>query len=321
MSSKAAAALAAVQLGDASNRRRRRVSDITQIRLDAILSKTKDFVEDLCSLVEPGDVWRARFFGVQKKKREKQDKNQPADATDKKKKQKKQKKEKKDEYILNPKNTSCPRVLRGLCHILRSETKDAVAFNRVKIIYDPKGGASGMTAAGAGRLRPTLVMSAWKGDGAGMIWSYINGVDAEADNHMPWRDGRFPWAFVQAPSFCVVGEWVGGKKMSPAMSDALQQSGFLVASDRSSLAELPEAMATGSLLSKLAAKRFRVEHPGAKKARHIPACIQGPSPGIYLLASAALRCGNQLSARRACVTAAGQHVQMRPSELRTQLQF
>ncbi|CAE7245911.1 unnamed protein product [Symbiodinium sp. CCMP2592] len=155
-----------------------------------------------------------------------------------------------------------------------------------------------------------------------MIWSYINGVDAEADNHMPSLgkvaqiDGRFPWAFVQAPSFCVVGEWVGGKKMSPAMSDALQQSGFLVASDRSSLAELPEAMATGSLLSKLAAKRFRVEHPGAKKARHIPACIQGPSPGIYLLASAALRCGNQLSARRACVTAAGQHVQMRPSELR-----
>ena len=56
-------------------------------------------------------------------------------------------------------------MLRALCHILRSETKDAVAFNRVKVIFDPKGGASGMQHASGDRLRKTLILSGCKGDG------------------------------------------------------------------------------------------------------------------------------------------------------------
>jgi len=61
MGPKAAAdALALVQLGaGASTGRARRIVDISETRLDAILSKTKDFGEDLCLLVEPVDAFLA----------------------------------------------------------------------------------------------------------------------------------------------------------------------------------------------------------------------------------------------------------------------
>eukprot|EP00439_Symbiodinium_sp_Y106_P014951 s7517_g2.t1 len=207
--------------------------------------------------------WRP-FFGIQKKKQEKKNKDQPADAAGKKKKQKKEKNEKKDEYILNPKNTACPRILRGLCHIIRTEAKDPItgstpAFNRLKIIFEPRGGA-----------------------GTGDIWSYISGVDPDTECHfgslnkVAKIDGRFPWTFLHAPSFAVVAEWIG-RKMSVAVNEGLQQLAFPITTQGTLLADLPEAMATGGLLCRLATKRFRVDHPGAKKARHIPPCIQGPS--------------------------------------------
>jgi len=227
------------------------------------------------------------FFGIQKKKQEKKNKDQPADAAGKKKKQKKEKKEKKDEYILNPKNTACPRILRGLCHIIRTEAKDPItgstpAFNRLKIIFEPRGGAGGIGAS-SGHLHPTLVMSAWKNDGkvpegTGDIWSYISGVDPDTECHfgslnkVAKIDGRFPWTFLHAPSFAVVAEWIGMRKMSVAVNEGLQQLAFPITTQGTLLADLPEAMATGGLLCRLATKRFRVDHPGAKKARKATFC-------------------------------------------------
>ena len=93
-------------------------------------------------------------------------------------------------------------------------------------------------------------------------------------------DGRFPWCFLRPPSFCVVADWVGGRKLPSTLAEGVRNIGFPAASDKDILAELPEAMATGSMLSRLASKSFRLEHPGPKKAQVLGSCP--PLKSIFL---------------------------------------
>ena len=104
-------------------------------------------------------------------------------------------------------------------------------------------------------------------------------------------DGRFPWLFRVAPSCYILAEYIPGKK-SASLDQKLLDAGFRL--QGKSLEKLPEALADGKLLTRLAAKRFRFEFPMPKKAhsytvhvdchvhRQCPCVLEVPKPTFCL---------------------------------------
>ena len=76
-------------------------------------------------------------------------------------------------------------------------------------------------------------------------------------------DLRFPSTFLVAPAWTVRAEWIGGKSFHAAemSSKYLQEHGFSLGSK---LEPLPGALASGSLLEKLAVRAFKENFPRPK---------------------------------------------------------
>ena len=176
-----------------------------------------------------------------------------------------------------------PRATRAITAIL-ANAAPSTNFNRVKLVWQPKSKQGGLAASVGKVCHPTIVVSGAtaavqeRRPACGVVWSYsMRGLGSEGpatqDSNMKAIkvDGRLPWTFEDSPSWAIVAELWGGKdwlsqKASKDQRDKLRSMGFVCANGNATLAPLPEALASSTVLKQLARKAYAKEHPKEEKA-------------------------------------------------------